>query len=78
METVGVSLAQRALPEEAFFEINTVFMFVCTALVQLMTPGLAFFYAGLHRPSSVCALLAMSFASMGVVMDFYLSPGGVY
>ena len=49
------------------FEINTVFMFVCTALVMLMTPGLAFFYAGLHKPSSVCAMMAMSFACMGIV-----------
>ena len=29
---------------------NTAFMLLCTSLVMLMTPGLAFFYGGLGRP----------------------------
>jgi len=38
-----------------------------TALVQLMTPGLAFFYGGLVNETSVVAALMLSFGTMGVV-----------
>ena len=34
---------------------------------QLMLPGLAFFYAGLLRPSSVIAMIMQNFAAMGVI-----------
>ena len=30
--------------------VDTGFVLVCSALVFLMTPGLAFFYGGLGRP----------------------------
>ena len=32
---------------------NTTYMILCTALVCLMTPGLAFFYGGLTRKKNV-------------------------
>ena len=32
---------------------NTGFMILCSSLVMLMTPGLAFFYGGLVAESSV-------------------------
>ena len=31
---------------------STAFILICTALVQLMTPGLAFFYGGLVKDTS--------------------------
>jgi Amt family ammonium transporter len=37
------------------------------ALVQLMLPGLAFFYAGLLHRTSVVTMIMQNFASMGVV-----------
>eukprot|EP00933_Yihiella_yeosuensis_P071504 TRINITY_DN7970_c0_g2_i1.p1 TRINITY_DN7970_c0_g2~~TRINITY_DN7970_c0_g2_i1.p1 ORF type:complete len:883 (-),score=189.94 TRINITY_DN7970_c0_g2_i1:200-2848(-) len=43
------------------------FMILCTMLVQLMTPGLAFFYAGLCKPSGVCTMMAKSTVSIGVI-----------
>ena len=42
-------------------------MLVCSALVLLMTPGLAFFYGGLVRRKNVLSTVMYSFISMGVV-----------
>ena len=46
---------------------STAFMLVCTMLVLLMTPGLAFFYGGLSRRKNVVNTMLMSFAAIGVV-----------
>ncbi|MGA9854265.1 MAG: ammonium transporter [Gammaproteobacteria bacterium] len=44
---------------------NTAFMLLCTSLVMLMTPGLAFFYGGLVGRKNVLAIMMQSFVSMG-------------
>jgi Amt family ammonium transporter len=46
---------------------NTGFMLICSALVMLMTPGLAFFYGGMVRVKSTLNMLMMSFISLGIV-----------
>lgn len=46
---------------------STAFMLVCTMLVLLMTPGLAFFYGGLSRRKNVVNTMLMSFAAIGIV-----------
>jgi Amt family ammonium transporter len=46
---------------------DTAFMLIATALVLLMTPGLAFFYGGMVRRKNVLATLMQSFILMGVV-----------
>ena len=38
-----------------------------TALVLLMTPGLAFFYGGLVKAKSVVSMMMMSFGSMALI-----------
>lgn len=61
---------------------NTGFMMICTALVFIMTPGLAFFYGGLVRRKNVCSTMMACVAIMGlsVVMwtlfGYSLSFGG--
>lgn len=45
----------------------TAWMLAASALVLLMTPGLAFFYGGLVRMKSVLNMMMMSFGAMGVV-----------
>lgn len=40
-------------------------MLLCTSLVMLMTPGLAFFYGGLVGRKSVLTIMMQSFVSMG-------------
>ena len=44
---------------------NTAFMLLCSSLVMLMTPGLAFFYGGLVGRKNVLAIMIQSFMSMG-------------
>ena len=46
---------------------TTGFMIVCSMLVFLMTPGLAFFYGGLSRRKNVVNTMIMSFAALGIV-----------
>ena len=45
---------------------STAFMLVCTMLVLLMTPGLAFFYGGLSRRNNVINTMFMSFMVIGI------------
>jgi len=44
---------------------NTAFMLLCSSLVMLMTPGLAFFYGGLVGRKNVLGIMIQSFVSMG-------------
>ena len=46
---------------------DTAWMLISTALVMLMTPGLAFFYGGLVRSKNVLSTIMMSFVSLGVI-----------
>ncbi len=46
---------------------NTAWILTSTALVLLMTPGLAFFYGGLVRGKNVLNTMMMSIIAMGVV-----------
>jgi Amt family ammonium transporter len=43
---------------------NTGFMLLCSSLVMLMTPGLAFFYGGLVGRKNVLAIMIQSFISL--------------
>lgn len=46
---------------------DTAWMIVSTALVMLMTPGLAFFYGGLVRRKNVLSIMMQCFILVGVV-----------
>ena len=46
---------------------DTAFMIIATALVLLMTPGLALFYGGMVRAKSVLNMMMMSFACLAIV-----------
>jgi Amt family ammonium transporter len=46
---------------------DTAWMLASSALVLLMTPGLAFFYGGMVRAKGVLNMLMMSISAMGVV-----------
>jgi Amt family ammonium transporter len=46
---------------------DTAWMIVASALVMLMTPGLAFFYGGLVRSKNVLNTLMMSFVALGII-----------
>lgn len=46
---------------------DTAFLLVATALVMLMTPGLALFYGGMVRSKNVLSVLMQSFVLIGLV-----------
>jgi Amt family ammonium transporter len=54
---------------------NTGFMLICTSLVMLMTPGLAFFYGGLVGRKNVLAIMIQSFVSMGWTTVIWVAVG---
>src|SRR5579883_380838 len=54
---------------------NTAWVLASTALVLLMTPGLAFFYGGMVRSKSVLNMLMMSFVSLALVTVVWLVAG---
>ena len=43
------------------------FIIICTALVFIMTPGLAFFYGGLLRKKNMVNMMSMCFVSIAIV-----------
>jgi len=54
---------------------DTAFMLVATAMVMLMTPGLALFYGGMVRSKNVLATLMQSFLCLGIVSILWVSFG---
>jgi Amt family ammonium transporter len=50
-------------------------MLVATALVMIMTPGLAFFYGGLVSRKNVLAIMMQSYVSMGVSTILWVAVG---
>ncbi len=54
---------------------NNAWLLTSAALVLLMTPGLAFFYGGMVRRTTVINMLMMSFSAMGAVGIVYVLWG---
>jgi Amt family ammonium transporter len=54
---------------------DTAWIIVCTALVLLMTPGLAFFYAGLVRSKHALGMIMQSFVTIAIVSVTWVLVG---
>ena len=54
---------------------NTAWLLASTALVLLMTPGLALFYGGLNRSKSVLNMMMMSFSCIGLISVLWIIYG---
>jgi Amt family ammonium transporter len=54
---------------------DTAWLLASTALVLLMTPGLALFYGGLNRSKSVLNMMMMSFSCIGLISVLWLIYG---
>src|SRR5438552_13095985 len=54
---------------------DTAFMLVSSALVMLMTAGLAFFYGGLVRSKNALTVKMQSFVALGVVAAVWAIVG---
>lgn len=61
------AFAQAAATPPAADTGDTAFMLISSALVLLMTPGLAFFYGGFVRSRNILNTLMMSFVLMAIV-----------
>jgi len=54
---------------------DTAWVIVCTALVLLMTPGLAFFYAGMVRSKNALGIIMQNFVTIAVVSVTWVLVG---
>jgi Amt family ammonium transporter len=54
---------------------DTAFILISSALVLLMTPGLAFFYGGMVRTKSVLNMMMMSMITIGIVSVLWVIYG---
>ncbi|WP_409290140.1 ammonium transporter [Peribacillus sp. SCS-37] len=54
---------------------DSVFMFFCTLLVWLMTPGIALFYGGMVRSKNVLSTAMHSYITMAVVTIIWITAG---
>ncbi len=54
---------------------NTAWLLLSSALVLLMTPGLALFYGGLNRSKGVLNMMMMSFVCIGMVSVLWIIYG---
>ena len=54
---------------------DTAWVLASSALVLLMTPGLAFFYGGMVRTKSVLNMMMMSFVTIGIVSTLWVVFG---
>ena len=67
MASVGTAYAGDKSALAAINKGDTAWLLVCTALVMLMTPGLALFYGGMVRRKNVLGTIMQSFIALGVV-----------
>ncbi len=56
-------------------EADIAFVLICTGLVFIMTPGLAFFYGGLLRKKNIINMMAMCFVSIAIVSILWFFLG---
>jgi Amt family ammonium transporter len=68
-------LEEASVPEATIDTGHTAWLLTSTALVLLMTPGLALFYGGLNRAKGVLNMMMMSFSAIGLVSVLWLVYG---
>jgi Amt family ammonium transporter len=54
---------------------NTAWLLLCSALVMLMTPGLAFFYAGMVSRKNVVSTLLQNYVALAIVGLLWVTVG---
>ncbi len=68
-------IATPALAQEGVDSGDTAWLLTASALVLLMTPGLAFFYGGLVRRKNVLSILMQCFFCMGLMTVLWVLVG---
>lgn len=74
---LGFALSAPALaaPSHAVDTGNTTWLMICSALVMLMTPGLAFFYAGMVHRKNVVSTLLQNYVALALVGMIWVIVG---
>jgi Amt family ammonium transporter len=66
--TVGIAFAETSAPSPPKVDTgDTSWILISSALVMLMTPGLALFYGGMVRAKNVLGTIMQSFIALGVI-----------
>lgn len=73
LTAIAPAMAQDAAP--VIDTGNTAWILVCSALVMLMTPGLAFFYAGMVSRKNVVSTLLQNYAALAVIGLLWVTIG---
>jgi Amt family ammonium transporter len=73
---MGALVSAANTSTDATNHADTAWILASSALVLLMTPGLAFFYGGMVRGKNVLGMLAQNFVTMGMVSILWIL--GVY
>ena len=78
----ALPVASAAFDSASVDETSTVFMFVCTLLVFIMSPAVAIFYGGMLRKQSMTSMMAQCLGVMALVgviwwaVGYSLAAGG--
>lgn len=75
---ISLLVSRNPISIPTFSEINagdTAWMLTSTALVLLMTPGLAFFYGGMVKKKNVISTMLQSFISMAIITLIWVVVG---
>lgn len=75
---LGTILPSTSVSEAAYSGLDsgdTAWMLTATALVLLMTPGLAFFYGGMVQSRHIISTMLQSFMAMGIVSVLWIVVG---
>ena len=76
LSIASTAFAQEATPPAPLIDTgNTTWLLICTALVMLMTPGLAFFYAGMVSRKNVVSTLLQNYVALAIVGIFWVIIG---
>src|ERR1019366_6618179 len=73
---MGAMVSAASTTTDATNHADTAWILASSALVLLMTPGLAFFYGGMVRGKNVLGMLAQNYVTMGMVSILWIT--GVY
>ncbi len=72
---VFISKEPTTIVQEGIDKGDTAWMLVATALVLIMTPGLAYFYGGMVNAKNVISTMMQSFIAMGVISILWVVVG---
>ena len=76
VQQVNETVSQQGMQAKSLIDAgDTAWVLIATALVMLMTPGLAFFYGGMVRRKNVLGVLMQCFIALGVITAQWILYG---